>query len=64
MGLAYFVTIKVALLFGDRSVDHTVPQSPVMLVGALSGFAGSLIDSLLGGWLQYSGNDDGKFECK
>ncbi len=32
-----------------------ISQLPILLIGALSGFFGSLIDSFLGGTLQYSG---------
>ena len=32
-----------------------VPQWPLLLVGTLSGFVGSLLDSIFGEILQYSG---------
>lgn len=32
-----------------------IPQWPIILIGALSGLVGSLIDSVLGGYFQYSG---------
>ncbi|XP_061715949.1 transmembrane protein 19 [Cydia pomonella] len=50
------------LYFTDKaSWENAPPQWPVILFGALAGFLGSLIDSLMGATLQYSGLDkDGK----
>ena len=53
VGLAYYVSI---LLFTEpRYLQIVPPQYPIILVGAAMGLLGSLIDSLLGATVQYSG---------
>ena len=53
IGLSYYLTVLY-------TVDSTVlarspPQWPLIIAGAFGGFVGSLVDSLLGATLQYSG---------
>ncbi|XP_005180698.1 transmembrane protein 19 isoform X2 [Musca domestica] len=59
VGLAYLITVH----FTAPAHMHLVapPQWPLILWGGIAGLFGSLIDSLLGATLQYSGIDeDGK----
>eukprot|EP01104_Vermistella_antarctica_P010814 TRINITY_DN2918_c0_g2_i1.p1 TRINITY_DN2918_c0_g2~~TRINITY_DN2918_c0_g2_i1.p1 ORF type:complete len:298 (-),score=23.63 TRINITY_DN2918_c0_g2_i1:28-921(-) len=54
-GLCIGVTCYVAgLLFGNGATA-SVPQWPLIPLGCLAGFVGSLLDSLLGATIQYSG---------
>ncbi|CAG9562022.1 unnamed protein product [Danaus chrysippus] len=59
IGLSHYLTI---IYFADRSLlMYAPPQWPIIFYGAFAGFLGSLIDSILGATLQYSGLDkDGK----
>ncbi|XP_041978875.1 transmembrane protein 19 isoform X2 [Aricia agestis] len=59
IGISHYLTL---VYFSDRSMYmYAPPQWPIILFGALGGFLGSLIDSILGATLQYSGIDkDGK----
>ena len=55
MGLAYYASIRISYMLSDHM--YTIPQYPVIYICACSGFFGSLVDSILGGWLQYSGKN-------
>ncbi|XP_004932076.1 transmembrane protein 19 [Bombyx mori] len=52
----------VLYLFSDKSSwDYAPPQWPIILMGTISGLLGSLVDSILGATLQFSGlNKEGK----
>lgn len=55
VGMAYYVTLIFSL--SDAYLQKCPPQWPIIILGALSGFLGSGIDSYLGATLQYSGHN-------
>lgn len=54
VGVVYYATIQAMMTF-DMTLENYPPQWPIILIGSLSGLIGSLIDSILGAKLQYSG---------
>lgn len=52
VGMAYFVSQLLLV----RDLHLAAPQWPIVAYGAAAGFLGSLLDSLLGAVMQYSGN--------
>ncbi|CAF0823892.1 unnamed protein product [Brachionus calyciflorus] len=59
IGLSYYICLKVSLsikeFFDFGRYDLIQPQWPLVLIGLFCGLLGSLIDSLLGAYFQYSG---------
>lgn len=53
VGLFYYLTVLYTV---DTAVlQLAAPQWPIIIVGGIGGFVGSLLDSVLGATLQYSG---------
>jgi len=53
VGLSYYLSV---LYFVDSSVlAASPPQWPLVFAGSFAGLVGSLVDSILGATLQYSG---------
>lgn len=51
VGVAYYVSQLLAVL----NLQHAPPQWPLILYGGVAGLLGSMLDSLLGAHMQYSG---------
>ncbi|GAB1295572.1 Transmembrane protein 19 [Apodemus speciosus] len=54
VGLAYFLTQLVFV----NDLDISAPQWPIIAFGGLAGLFGSMVDSLLGATMQFSGLDE------
>ena len=55
VGLAYYVAIICCVQ--QVQVTQAPHQYIVIVVGAAAGMLGSMVDSVLGAWLQYSGEE-------
>ena len=58
VGLAYFVTLVIFLDMERFATVSLASQLPVVLIGGVAGLFGSVVDSLLGATVQYSGYSD------
>ena len=54
IGITFYATLYATVLIRNPVADIP-PQWPVILIGCLAGFLGSLVDSFLGATVQYSG---------
>jgi uncharacterized membrane protein len=61
VGGAYYLGVVLAV--GVESTERAPPQYLIVVVGALAGLLGSMVDSLLGAWFQYSGKRSGCRIC-
>lgn len=55
VGFGYFVTIYY--MVEPNILQRSSPQWPIVLFGGVAGLFGSIVDSLIGATLQYSGID-------
>ena len=53
IGLGHYIALL--MLVSSPVLTSAPPQWPIIIVGALGGLLGSLIDSVLGATMQYSG---------
>ncbi|KMY99381.1 uncharacterized protein Dsimw501_GD28668 [Drosophila simulans] len=59
VGFGYFVTVRYTV--EAKMLLVSPPQWPIIVFGGIAGLFGSLLDSVLGGLLQFSGiNEEGK----
>lgn len=56
VGLAYFLTVRYTV--DGNILALSPPQWPVILYGGIAGLFGSIVDSVLGATVQYSGVDE------
>ncbi|XP_058838169.1 transmembrane protein 19 [Topomyia yanbarensis] len=55
VGLSYYLTIRYTV--DAKIYSHSPNQWPIIVFGGIAGLLGSIVDSLLGATLQYSGVD-------
>ncbi|KAH8301248.1 hypothetical protein KR018_009244 [Drosophila ironensis] len=55
VGLSYYVTVRYTV--DTKMLMTSPPQWPIIAFGGMAGLLGSLLDSVMGGLLQYSGVD-------
>lgn len=55
IGVSYYLTIRYTI--DSKVLAHSPKQWPIIVFGGIAGLLGSIVDSLLGATLQYSGLD-------
>ena len=59
VGVAYFVTQLLLV----KDLDLAAPQWPIVVYGGAAGLLGSMLDSVLGATMQYSGAELSDFRA-
>lgn len=58
IGIAYFISLVMFVNFQLDPTANLWSQTPIMWIAGLSGLAGSIVDSVLGATVQFSGYSD------
>lgn len=55
VGVSYLLVLFASVYYHQGTIPKSPPQWPIILIGCAGGFVGSVIDSILGATVQYSG---------